>query len=115
MTRRDDSPDQRHARRVAADLPIQWVRDSGVVHSACADVSDKGLFFRSTEPVKVGELLQFECELPDGPMRLIVTVRHVSNRPGRQGFGVSLFADNTASAKRWERYCSGLTAGKSET
>jgi hypothetical protein len=97
---------------VAAELPIRWVRDTGVVHSASADVSDKGLFFRSTELVKVGELLQFEFEMPDGPMRLLVTVRHISSDPARPGFGVSLYAENTSSAKRWEKFCAGLIGSK---
>jgi hypothetical protein len=105
---RDRSSDQRRARRATTELRIHWVRESGVLNSTSADVSQTGLFVRSPEPVAVGELLELECELPDGPLRLIVTVRHVSSEPGRPGFGVSLFADNTASAKRWQRFCSEL-------
>jgi hypothetical protein len=104
----DGSSDQRRSRRVAAVLPIRWIRDTGVVKSASADVSENGLFFRSTEPVTIGELLQFECEMPDGLMRLLVTVRHISNEPGKEGFGVSLYAEGTSSARRWERFCADL-------
>ncbi|MDB4967574.1 MAG: hypothetical protein JWN44_3263 [Myxococcales bacterium] len=74
-------------------------------------MSENGLFFRSAEPVKIGELLQFEFDMPDGLMRMLVTVRHISSDPERQGFGLSLFAENTSSARRWEKFCAELIGG----
>jgi len=110
-----EAPEQRRSPRVLAEVPLRWVRDTGVVHSSSADVSDTGLFFRSDEPVDVGELLQLEIDLPDGPMRLLVTVRHVSSDAARPGFGVALFADNTASAVRWRSFCSDLIGRATDT
>ncbi len=104
--RKSRSEERRRSPRVHCELWTHWIRRSGSVEAAVTDISDRGLFVRSTELPTMGEMVQLEVFLPaeNVPLRLFVVVRSLSQADGRHGFGVELRQADDATLQRWKAF-----------
>lgn len=102
--------ERRRARRIDCELWAVWLKRSGNIEAAVADVSDRGLFVRSTELPRVGELGRLEVFLPNdpAPVALSVVVRSLRRTGARVGFGVELHAVDEKASQRWATFYASL-------
>ena len=91
-----------------AQVPVKWIRRAGSAQLTTADICVSRMFLCTAEPMKVGELLKVEVNLPDGPLVLIVVVKNCGRRGQRAGAGVAVFQAADEDAARWRRFCSTL-------
>lgn len=109
----ETTKERRRSRRFGCELWANWLRRSGNVESAIADVSDGGLFVRSTDLPRIGELIRLEVYVPDDPipLPLCVVVRSARRRGPRSGFGVELHTVDDETRRRWTAFYSSLGRG----
>lgn len=106
--------ERRRSRRLGCELWAIWLRRGGNVEAAIADVSDGGLFVRSTDMPCIGELVRLEVYLPDDPipLPLCVVVRSARRHGPRIGFGVELHTVDDQTRRRWTALYSSLGRGR---
>src|SRR5438309_1904996 len=113
ITERDKAhpAEKRRSQRVVAHLPALWIRRSGAIKSATADVSAQGIFPRTAEYAKKGELLKVEVSPPgESPIMLLVIVQHMSRKPGKLGFGLEIHSLESDDSRRWLNFYQRLQA-----
>lgn len=106
--------ERRRSRRVGCELWAIWIRRSGNVEAAIADVSQAGLFVRTTGVPRIGELVRLEVYVPDDPipLALCVVVRSTRRHGPHGGFGVELHTVDDETRRRWTALYSSLGRGE---
>lgn len=108
---------KRRSQRVAATLPVTWVRSGKRIGAFTGDIGGDGLFLRTDEVIDPGYLMHLEVSLPgEAPLVMFVCARFVGRTDQGTGIGVQLFVISESDKKRWNRYYrSQLARSREET
>jgi hypothetical protein len=96
---------KRRSQRVAASLPVTWVRRG--VRTGCftSDIGADGMFLRTDEETEVSNLMQLEVHLPgESPLLMFVSARFVGKTDRGKGIGVQIYVVSDQDRKRWHRF-----------
>lgn len=107
--------DRRRSPRQPCELWANWIRRSGNIEATVADLSERGLFLRTSELPQPGELVRLEV-FPSGgtaPIEIVAVVRFTRRLGRHAGFGVELHAVDNTTQIRWKDLYSVLRAGGS--
>ncbi len=100
---------KRRSARLGVALPVRWLRRDGVQELLALDVNQHGMFLATDDLKPPGSLMQLEVLLPDGPLRMFVTVRFAGQSISGVGMGVELFVVETRQLERWFAFYRELT------
>jgi hypothetical protein len=107
-----DAKNNRREPRVKAEIPVTLRMPRGVRQYVTANISYRGIFILSTEPLPLRKLVRFEATLREGeePLLMLGLVAHRINRVDaaeRQtepGMGLQLFGSSPECRERWRDY-----------
>lgn len=107
---------KRRSQRVAASLPVTWVRRGKRIGAFTGDVGADGLFIRTDEEIDPGFLMQLEVAPPgEAPIVMFVSARFVGRTDLGKGIGVQIYVISDQDRKRWGRYYRAQLARARET
>ncbi len=102
----NDKTNKRRSQRVAASLPVTWVRRGRRFQCATADIGADGMFLRTDEEIDPGYLMQLEVQLPGEalPVLMFVSARFVGRTERGKGIGAQIYVVSEQDRKRWNRF-----------
>ena len=100
--------EQRRARRYAAELEVRYERASDFVREYTENVSHGGIFVRTEQPLRTGDLVKMHIMLPGEEQPLVIegSVTHSRPQPNGlpAGMGVEFIAYNPNDADRLQAF-----------
>ncbi len=94
----------RASQRVAAMLPVTWIRAGRRAGCFTGDISAEGMFLRTEAEVEPGSLMHVEVRVPGGELlTMFVRVRFVGRTESGRGIGVQIYVISEDDQRAWTR------------
>jgi hypothetical protein len=103
QTRKSGGIEKRRSARVAASLPVRWLKAGAAVELEATDINSNGLFLRTDIVPNERALMQLEVVLPGRKIRFFGVARFVGVADSGRGIGVEIHLIDEQDRTIWQQ------------